>query len=48
LRIDRIVLLSYIVCSLFAALGAVMLTARISVGDPQQGVNYTLSSNPRG
>jgi len=44
LRIDRVVVLGYIACSLFAALGAVMLMAQIGVGDPQQGVNYTLSS----
>jgi ribose transport system ATP-binding protein len=44
LRIDRVVILSYIGCSLFAALGAVMLMAQIGVGDPQQGVSYTLSS----
>jgi ribose transport system ATP-binding protein len=44
LRIDRVVILGYIGCSLFAALGAVMLMAQIGVGDPQQGVSYTLSS----
>jgi ribose transport system ATP-binding protein len=43
-RVDRVVILGYIVCSLFAALGAVMLMAQIGVGDPAQGVNYTLSS----
>ncbi|MBV8700311.1 MAG: ABC transporter permease, partial [Bradyrhizobium sp.] len=44
LRIDRIVVVGYIGSSLLAALGAVMLMAQIGVGDPQQGVNYTLSS----
>ncbi len=44
LRIDRVVVLGYIACSLFAALGAVMLMVQIGVGDPRQGVNYTLSS----
>jgi len=44
LRIDRIVILGYIGCALFAALGAVMLMAQIGVGDPRQGINYTLSS----
>ena len=44
LRIDRVVVLGYVACSLFAALGAVMLMAQIGVGDPRQGVNYTLSS----
>ena len=44
LPIDRIIILGYIGSSLFAALGAVMLMAQIGVGDPQQGVSYTLSS----
>jgi ribose transport system ATP-binding protein len=44
LRIDRIIILGYITCALFAALGAVMLMAQIGVGDPRQGGNYTLSS----
>ena len=44
LRIDRIVIAGYIASSLFAALGAVMLMAQIGVGDPRQGVSYTLSS----
>ena len=44
LRIDRIFVAGYIGSSLFAALGAIMLMAQIGVGDPQQGVNYTLSS----
>lgn len=44
LRIDRISVLGYLGCSVFTALGAVMLMAQIGVGDPAQGVNYTLSS----
>ncbi len=44
LRIDRVVVLGYLACSLFAALGAVMLMVQIGVGDPRQGVSYTLSS----
>ncbi len=44
LPIDRIIILGYIACALFAALGAVMLMAQIGVGDPRQGGNYTLSS----
>jgi ribose transport system ATP-binding protein len=44
LRIDRITILGYVACALFAALGAVMLMAQIGVGDPRQGANYTLSS----
>jgi ribose transport system ATP-binding protein len=44
LRVDRIIIAGYVGSSLFAALGAVMLMAQIGVGDPSQGVNYTLSS----
>ncbi len=44
LRIDRIFVAGYVGSSLLAALGAVMLMAQIGVGDPAQGVNYTLSS----
>jgi ABC-type sugar transport system ATPase subunit/ribose/xylose/arabinose/galactoside ABC-type transport system permease subunit len=44
LRIDRIFVAGYIGSSLLAALGAVMLMAQIGVGDPRQGINYTLSS----
>ena len=35
---------AYIAVSLCTALGAVMLMAQIGVGDPAQGVNYTLAS----
>jgi ribose transport system ATP-binding protein len=43
-RINRTYLFGYIACSLLTALGAVMLMSQIGVGDPRQGVNYTLSS----
>jgi ribose transport system ATP-binding protein len=43
-RINRTFLLGYISCSLLTAVGAVMLMAQIGVGDPRQGINYTLSS----
>jgi ABC-type sugar transport system ATPase subunit/ribose/xylose/arabinose/galactoside ABC-type transport system permease subunit len=43
-RVDRTYLLGYIACSLLTAIGAVMLMSQIGVGDPRQGVNYTLSS----
>jgi len=43
-RIDRTFVAGYIVCSLLTAMGAVMLMTQIGVGDPRQGVNYTLSS----
>lgn len=42
--IDRVFLAGYLGSALFTALGAIMLMAQIGVGDPQQGVNYTLSS----
>lgn len=44
IRVDRGVILAYIAVSLFTALGAIMLMAQIGVGDPQQGVSYTLAS----
>jgi ribose transport system ATP-binding protein len=43
-RTDRVFIAGYIASSLFTALGAVMLMAQIGVGDPQQGISYTLSS----
>jgi len=43
-RINRTFLIGYIACSLLTAVGAVMLMAQIGVGDPRQGINYTLSS----
>lgn len=42
--VDGTFLLGYICCSLFTAIGAVMLMSQIGVGDPRQGINYTLSS----
>lgn len=44
IRVDRSVVLGYVAVSLFTALGAIMLMAQIGVGDPQQGVSYTLAS----
>lgn len=44
IRTDRTVIYAYIVCSLLTALGAIMLMTQIGVGDPRQGINYTLSS----
>jgi ribose transport system ATP-binding protein len=44
IRTDRTFVAGYILCSLLTALGAIMLMAQIGVGDPRQGVNYTLSS----
>ena len=44
LRIDRTFVYGYIACALLTALGAIMLMTQIGVGDPRQGINYTLSS----
>ena len=43
-RINRTYVAGYIACSLLTAIGAIMLYAQIGVGDPRQGINYTLSS----
>jgi ribose transport system ATP-binding protein len=43
-KINRTVILGYVLTSLFTALGAVMLMGQIGVGDPSQGVGYTMSS----
>jgi ribose transport system ATP-binding protein len=42
--VDGTFLLGYVCCSLLTAIGAVMLMSQIGVGDPRQGINYTLSS----
>ena len=42
--VDRTFIAGYIACSLLTALGAIMLMTQIGVGDPRQGINYTLSS----
>jgi ribose transport system ATP-binding protein len=44
IRIDLTFILGYVACSLLTALGAIMLMTQIGVGDPRQGVNYTLAS----
>jgi ribose transport system ATP-binding protein len=43
-KLDRTVILGYVLTSLFTVLGAVMLMGQIGVGDPSQGVGYTMSS----
>lgn len=42
--VDGVYVSGYIVCAILTAIGAVMLMTQIGVGDPRQGVNYTLSS----
>ena len=44
LHIDRTFVMGYILSSLLTACGAIMLMIQIGVGDPRQGINYTLSS----
>lgn len=44
IRIDRTFVAGYVAVSLLTAMGAIMLMAQIGVGDPAQGVNYTLGS----
>ncbi|MBC2834611.1 ATP-binding cassette domain-containing protein [Gemmobacter straminiformis] len=44
IRVDRVAIAGYIAVALCTALGAVMLMVQIGVGDPQQGVSYTLAS----
>jgi ribose transport system ATP-binding protein len=43
-RVDRTAILAYVLCSLFAAAGGVLLAAQVGVGDPTVGQNYTLQS----
>jgi ribose transport system ATP-binding protein len=43
-KVSRTVLLGYVTSSVFAALGAVVLLAQLGIGDPAQGIGYTLSS----
>ena len=42
--VSRTVLLGYVSSSLLVALGAVVLLAQLGIGDPAQGITYTLSS----
>ncbi len=43
-QVDRTFIFGYIACSLLTAAGALMLMCQLGVGDPRQGINYTLSS----
>jgi ribose transport system ATP-binding protein len=44
IRVNRVIIGGYIAVALFTALGAIMLMVQIGVGDPSQGINYTLGS----
>jgi len=43
-RVNRTVVGAFIACSCLTFLGGIMLMAQIGIGDPTQGVTYTLSS----
>ncbi|PPF77089.1 ABC transporter [Subtercola sp. Z020] len=43
-NINKTVILAYMLTSIFAFVGAIMLMVQIGVGDPAQGVSYTLTS----
>jgi ribose transport system ATP-binding protein len=43
-RVNRSIVGAYVACSAFTYLGAIMLMAQLGVGDPTQGVSYTLAS----
>jgi ribose transport system ATP-binding protein len=42
--VNRSVILAYVLCSVFTAIGGVLLAAQVGVGDPTVGQNYTLQS----
>jgi ribose transport system ATP-binding protein len=43
-QINRSVMLAYILCALFTAVGGLLLAGQIGIGDPTVGANYTLQS----
>jgi ribose transport system ATP-binding protein len=43
-QVNRTVVFAYVASSGFTFLGALMLMAQIGLGDPSQGVSYTLTS----
>ena len=43
-RVNREIVLAYVACSVLTFVGAIMLMAQLGVGDPTQGVTFTLSS----
>jgi len=44
INVNRTMIMAYVWSSFFAFVGAIYLLAQLGVGDPKQGVNYTLSS----
>jgi ribose transport system ATP-binding protein len=43
-NVDRTVVLGYVATSLFVFLGSIVLLAQLGIGDPSQGVGYTLGT----
>ncbi len=43
-RVDRTIVAAYVACAGLTFLGGLMLMAQVGVGDPTQGVTYTLAS----
>jgi ribose transport system ATP-binding protein len=43
-QVDRNIVMAYVLCSVFAAIGGLLLAAQVGVGDPNVGKNYTLAS----
>jgi len=43
-KVTRTVVTGYVITSLFVFLGSLVLLAQLGIGDPAQGVSYTLSS----
>ncbi|MCB1488964.1 MAG: ATP-binding cassette domain-containing protein [Bauldia sp.] len=43
-RVNRSVIIAYVLCSVFTAFGGILLSAQIGIGDPSVGQNYTLQS----
>ncbi len=43
-RVNRSVILAYMLCSFFTAIGGILLSAQVGIGDPSVGQNYTLQS----
>jgi ribose transport system ATP-binding protein len=44
IQVNLTFMAGYVTCSLLTALGAILLMTQIGVGDPRQGINYTLLS----
>jgi ribose transport system ATP-binding protein len=43
-QINRSVMLAYMLCAFFTALGGLLLAGQVGIGDPAVGANYTLQS----